>query len=113
MTLGEEPSWFWVVFAGCVPVRLPPLLLVPWERARPLATRCTTLPCASWLPGCVANAVSAATQSVADEANDVNAEAHRQARIDAAVEERLAALEKDNRAQVTAEVDGCAADSAE
>lgn len=61
----------------------------------------------------VADAVSAATQSVADEANDVNAEAHRQARIDAAVEERLAALEKDIRAQVTAEVDGCAADSAE
>lgn len=54
----------------------------------------------------VADAVTAATQTIADEAADVNAEARRKARIDAAVKERLDALEQDIRAEVTAEVDG-------
>ena len=52
-----------------------------------------------------ADAVGAATQTVADEAADVNADARRQARIDAAVRERLEAAEREIRAQVTAEVD--------
>lgn len=59
----------------------------------------------------VADAVGAATQTVTDEAADVNADAHRQARIDAAVKERLEASEREIRAQVIAEVD--AAEDAE
>lgn len=53
-----------------------------------------------------ADAVGAATQTITDEASDINAEARRQARIDAAVKERLSVLEQDIRAEVTAEVDG-------
>lgn len=52
-----------------------------------------------------ADAVSAATQTIADEAADINAEAKRQARIDAAVKERLAAVEQEIRAEVSAEID--------
>jgi hypothetical protein len=52
-----------------------------------------------------ADAVSAATQTIADEASDINAEAKRQARIDAAVKERLAAVEQEIRAEVSAEID--------
>lgn len=51
------------------------------------------------------DAVSRAAQSVLDDAADVNAEARCQARIDAAVKERLAALEEGIRAEVTKEVD--------
>lgn len=57
-----------------------------------------------------ADAVTAATQTIADEAADINAEARRQARIDAAVKERLADLEEGIRTEVTAEVDGAEAD---
>lgn len=53
----------------------------------------------------VSDAVSAETQSIVDDANDACAEARRQAKIDAAVAERLAALEGDIRAEVTAQVD--------
>ena len=53
-----------------------------------------------------ADAVTAATQTIADEAADINAEARRQARIDAAVAERLSQLEEGIRAEVTAQVDG-------
>ncbi|MBP3893205.1 MAG: DUF1490 domain-containing protein [Atopobiaceae bacterium] len=49
--------------------------------------------------------VSSATQTLVDEAQDVNAEARRKARIDAAVKERLSKLEEGIRAEVTAEVD--------
>ncbi len=58
----------------------------------------------------IADKVSAATRSIADEASDINVEARRQARIDAAVEERLVQIEKDVRAEVTAEVDGAGMD---
>ena len=51
------------------------------------------------------NAVQSVTQDIVDEASDINAEARRQARIDAAVRERLSALEDDIRAKVTAEMD--------
>ena len=50
--------------------------------------------------------VTSVTQSIVDEALDINAEARRQARIDAAVAERLSELEPDIRAQVVAQVDG-------
>ena len=40
-----------------------------------------------------------------DDANDVAAEARRQAKIDAAVADRLSALEADIRAEVTAKID--------
>lgn len=53
----------------------------------------------------VSDAVSAETQSIVDDATDALAEARRQAKIDAAVAERLAALEDGIRAEVTAEVD--------
>lgn len=53
----------------------------------------------------LADAVSAETQSVVDDAADVTAEARRQAKIDAAVASRLADLEDGIRAEVTAQVD--------
>lgn len=53
----------------------------------------------------VGDAVSAATQSIADDASDARAEARRQARIDAAVAERLASLEAGIREEVTNRVD--------
>lgn len=53
----------------------------------------------------VADAVTAETQAVVDDANDVAAEARRQAKIDAAVADRLSALEADIRAEVTAKID--------
>ena len=53
-----------------------------------------------------ADMVTGVTQSIADEAADINAEARRQARIDAAVAERLSQLEEGIRAEVTAQVDG-------
>lgn len=61
---------------------------------------------------CVATAleindgVQKATQDIMDEAEDVRAEAERQRKIDAAVAERLAALEEGIRDEVVAEVDG-------
>ncbi len=57
--------------------------------------------------GCMkaADAVSAETQSIVDDANDNCAEARRQKKIDAAVKERLDALEADIRAEVTKQVD--------
>jgi hypothetical protein len=58
----------------------------------------------------VADKVTSVTQSIVDEAADINAEARRQARIDAAVKERLADLEEGIRAEVTAEVDGTEVD---
>ncbi len=57
-----------------------------------------------------ADKVSSAMQSVADEASDINVEARRQAKIDAAVNERLAALEDEIRAEVIAEIDGTSAE---
>lgn len=51
------------------------------------------------------DAVSSATQSVIDGANDLNAEARRQTKIDAAVKERLAEVEADIRAEVEKKVD--------
>lgn len=53
----------------------------------------------------VADVVTAETQAVVDDANDVAAEARRQAKIDAAVADRLSALEADIRAEVTAMID--------
>ncbi len=57
-----------------------------------------------------ADKVSAALQTVADEASDINVEARRQAKIDAIVAERLALMEDEIRAEVTAQVDGTDAD---
>lgn len=51
------------------------------------------------------NVVQSVAQDIVDEASDINAEARRQARIDAAVRERLASLEDGIRAEVTAEMD--------
>lgn len=59
----------------------------------------------------VADAVTAETQAVVDDANDVAAEARRQAKIDAAVADRLSALEADIRAEVTAKIDAEAAEA--
>lgn len=59
----------------------------------------------------VADKVTRVTQSIVDEAADINAEARRQARIDAAVADRLAELEKDIRAEVTAQVDNAVANA--
>ena len=53
----------------------------------------------------VADVVTAETQAVVADANDVAAEARRQAKIDAAVADRLSALEADIRAEVTAKID--------
>lgn len=52
-----------------------------------------------------ADAVKRVTQGIADEASDINAEARRQAKIDAAVRDRLAPLEEEIRAEVTAQID--------
>lgn len=54
----------------------------------------------------VTDAVVRVTQGIVGEASDINAEARRKARIDAAVSERLSELEEGIRAEVTAEVDG-------
>ena len=54
---------------------------------------------------CVTDRVSAETQNVVDEANDVVAEARRESKIDAAVRARLAELEEGIRAEVTKQVD--------
>ncbi len=51
------------------------------------------------------DAISAENQSIADEAADNRAAARRQAKIDAAVKERLDAVEADIRKEVTAKVD--------
>ena len=53
----------------------------------------------------VSDAVTSETQAIVDDANDACAEARRQAKIDGAVADRLAALEADIRAEVTAKVD--------
>ena len=53
-----------------------------------------------------ADVVSSATQTIADEAADINVEARRKARIDAAVKERMDELEQGVRAEVIAEIDG-------
>ncbi len=53
----------------------------------------------------VTDRVSAETQNVVDEANDVVAEARRESKIDAAVRARLAELEEGIRAEVTKQVD--------
>ena len=60
----------------------------------------------------VSDKVTGFTQSVVDEASDINAEARRQAKIDAAVAERLASLEAGIRAEVEAQVDEEAAQEA-
>lgn len=52
------------------------------------------------------DAISATTQSILDEADDVRAEAERQRKINAAVAARVAELEEGIREEVTAEVDG-------
>jgi len=59
----------------------------------------------------VADKVTSVTQTIVDEAADINAEARRQARIDAAVSERLAELEKGVRAEVIAQMDGAGEDA--
>jgi hypothetical protein len=59
----------------------------------------------------IADKVTSVTQTIVDEAEDINAEARREARIDAAVSERLAELEKDVRAEVIAQVDGAGEDA--
>ena len=51
------------------------------------------------------DAVTAETQAIMDDANDMRAEARRQAKIDAAVKEELAALEEDIRAKVAKRID--------
>ena len=51
------------------------------------------------------DAVQSVAQDIVDEASDIDAEARRQAKIDAAVRERLCALEDGIRAEVTAEMD--------
>ena len=53
----------------------------------------------------VSDAINAESQSIVDDANDAAAEARRQAKIDAAVRERLAAEEARIRAEITAQVD--------
>ena len=53
----------------------------------------------------VNDAVTAETQAIMDDANDMRAEARRQAKIDAAVKEELAALEEDIRTKVTKRID--------
>ncbi|MGN0070324.1 MAG: DUF1490 domain-containing protein [Atopobiaceae bacterium] len=65
--------------------------------------------------GCMkaGDAVSSATQSIVDDANDLNAEARRKNKIDAEVAARLAELEKGVRADVTKQVDEAAAAAAE
>ena len=51
------------------------------------------------------DAVTAETQAIVDDANDMRAEARRKAKIDAAVKEEMAALEEDIRAKVTKRID--------
>lgn len=51
------------------------------------------------------DAVTSATQDVIDGANDLNAEARRQAKIDAIVKERMAEAEADIRADVEEQFD--------
>ena len=60
----------------------------------------------------VRDKVTGFTQSVIDEASDINAEASRQAKIDAAVAERIAELEEGIRAEVTKKIDAEAAKEA-
>lgn len=64
--------------------------------------------------GCMAaaDAVTAETQAIADDAGDKRAEARRQAKIDAAVKEEIAKLEPGIREQATARVDAEAAGAA-
>lgn len=59
----------------------------------------------------VADKVMSVTQTIVDEAADINAEARRQARIDTAVSERLTELEKGVRAEVIAQMDGAGEDA--
>lgn len=59
----------------------------------------------------VADKVTSVTQTIVDEAADINAEARRQARIDTAVSERLTELEKGVRAEVIAQMDGAGEDA--
>ncbi len=65
--------------------------------------------------GCMkaGDAVSSATQSIVDDATDLNAEARRKNKIDAEVAARLAELEKGVREDVTKQVDEAAAAAAE
>ena len=53
----------------------------------------------------VTDRVSAETQNVVDEANDVVAEARRESKIQAAVNARLAEMEEDIRKEVTKKID--------
>lgn len=57
-----------------------------------------------------ADKVTRVTQSIVDEAADINAEARLQARIDAAVAERLAELEEKIRAEVMAQANNAASE---
>lgn len=61
--------------------------------------------------GCmaVADAMSAEAQSIADDADDCRAEARRQAKIDAAVKDRLSELEPQIRREATEKVDAAGA----
>lgn len=58
-----------------------------------------------------ADAISSVTQSVIDGANDLNAEARRQAKIDAAVKERLGQMEEDIRSEVEQQLDAKATET--
>ena len=60
----------------------------------------------------VRDKIAGFTQSVIDEASDINAEAARKAKIDAAVAERLAQLEEGIRAEVAEQIDAAAAKEA-
>ena len=56
------------------------------------------------------DAITTGTQNIIDDANDMRAEARRQAKIDAAVKERLAQLEETIREEETARIDALGAE---
>ncbi len=59
----------------------------------------------------VADAVSAETQNIVDDASDTVAEARRKSKIDAEVRERVAAEAERIRKEVTAEIDAAGAEA--
>ncbi len=61
----------------------------------------------------VNDSIQSATQSLKDDAEDLRAEAKRKAKVDAAVAERLAAIESDIREEVEASLDNACMQAAE
>ena len=57
------------------------------------------------------DAITTETQNIIDDANDCRAESRRQAKINAAVQERLAALEEGIRAEETERIDALGAEA--